>query len=137
MIHCLPDFEVIPELPLSPQIHCYQLRVVGSWQDLHEKVVIFDNDLDDRLMELYKVGPLKELTGPIEPRFAGLSRRDPKAEKRWTFSVQNGVEPAAMELTARHFGEFAETTAPGLPTLESIAGKWLRVEGSTVDEING
>jgi hypothetical protein len=134
MIWCIPRDAKVPKMPVGGRLNEYQLRVVRSWNDLHEKIIIFDHLLDDRLIEIHRVQTLQGMPEHYELRFAGRGQ-DAQDKELLTFVLLAEGLPLTMEVPEEQLRTMAESLRAPLSPFESIAGKWLRVEGSKMEEV--
>ena len=112
----------------------HQLRLVGSPNELKEKVVLADAGLDDRVVELFKLLLRRDDENQIQEGdgllFAGLDQED--GESVLIFAILRGTErlafSAPFEVYAR-FAEEAESLAESLFTTTS--GLWSIVNETT------
>ena len=112
----------------------HQLRLVGSPNELKEKVVLADAGLDDRVVEIFKVllrrddqNEIHEGDGLLS---AGLDQQD--GESVLVFAILRGAERLAISVSFEvfaHFANQAESLAECLFTAAS--GPWLVVNETT------
>lgn len=121
--------EVDPDLAST-----HQLRLVGSPNELKEKVVLADAGLDDRAVELFKLLLRRDTANQIHADdgllFAGLDQED--GESVLIFAILRGKERLAFSVpfdVYARFAEQAESLAESLYTATS--GPWFVVNEKT------
>ncbi len=119
----------------------YRLRVVRTASQLVEKITVFDADLDDRALEILKVGVLEDLIRryqeplrkmeafPLDPaqlHFIGTSPGERGSRTLFLVPLL-GLTPGALLLTAENaYSEAVRLLAERNPP--AAEGEWLRVD---------
>lgn len=123
-----PEPDPVEEFMLS-----FTLRTVASRNELVEKVLIFEEGLDDRVIEIFKIALRRQLeqdaqeTGG-ELMFSSCGESEEGArEIAFVLLKEEGESSFAVPLSVYEY--FAENIRPRLPSQEAEAGKWLRVDG--------
>lgn len=119
----------------------YRVRIVGSRNELLEKIFIFDAGLDDRMVELFKVFLTvmlsKEGKEVEELLFQGVESED--GQKTIEFVVMTTADHSGQSGFAMPWAKyeaFAAKYAHVLPEASEEAGKWLRVDASYAKALN-
>jgi len=119
----------------------YRVRMVGSRNELLEKILIFDAGLDDRMIELFKVFLMvmlsKENHEVEELLFQGVSEED--GQKAVSFVMMTKADRSGQKgfaVTWDKYEAFAAKYAHVLPEANAEAGTWLRVDSSYVKALN-
>ena len=109
----------------------YTLRRVASIDELIEKVLIWDNGFDDRVMELYKLGlheqlaAEEQLVGPVFYSSAP-DNRDVDGVLEFVVLTEDGSTP--ISVPAQTYHEFEDQTADLLASVGHDSVEWLRVD---------
>ncbi len=115
-------------LPLGPLIAEYTLRLVESRNDLVEKVLLFDEGLDDRAFEFLKlslrVGAEERTLGTL--LFSGRTR-SPEGEDGLNLVQLDGREGLPLYLPMKTYDEVVSALEKTLPPALAERGRWLRV----------
>jgi hypothetical protein len=119
-------------LPMEKLMNEYQFRVVASRNDLIEKILIIDHNMDDRIVELVKLRLWAQSAEQGKP-YTGIilfskTNRDAKGEE--TMQLRHLKESEAESLTVPFdfYHQTRESVSGRLPPAESERGKWLRVD---------
>lgn len=128
-----PDAEA--RLPYDPVIEealaLYRLRFVRTRNELIEKILLFDAELDDRVVELFKVllrAKIAESGHGPAPLF--FSQLDPMGDGRrmhFVLVAPDGLVPMSVSWQDE-YERLAAQFKPHLPSDEEQRGQWLRVD---------
>jgi len=133
--------EQVPEVPSQAGIDSafssmqatYAFRHVGSFNELMDKVLIWDAGLDDRAVEIFKVLLLQNLEesqrGDRPDLFFSEISSDSDAEAEMRFVLLSESETLDVSVPFEEvFRSFEAEMCRDLPAAESERGKWLRVD---------
>jgi len=134
MLGCQSPDELESPEPLVQTFQAdYSLRLVGSMNELIEKVLLLDADLDDRAIEMFKlavVANIEESQRGNNPQlfFSGIYAND-ESEEQIEFALVNeaGTKAVSMPLD-QAYHRFVVEFCNSLPTVVSECGQWLRVD---------
>ena len=134
MAGCQSPDELGPLEPLVQKFQAeYLLRLVGSINELIEKVLILDADLDDRAVEVFKVAlmaSIEESQRGDNPAlfFSGIYANE-ESEEQIEFALVNeaGTRAVAVPLE-QAYRRYVDEFCGDLPTVVSECGQWLRVD---------
>ena len=128
-----PDEAESPE-PLLQKFQAeYSLRLVGSMNELIEKVLLIDADLDDRAVEMFKVAlmtNIEESQRGDNPAlfFSGIYAND-ESDEQIEFALVNEASTKAVSVPfEKVYHRFVDEFCKHLPTTVSECGRWLRVD---------
>ena len=119
-------------VPVMPFMRDYQFRVVSTRNQLLEKIYIFEGGLDDRVLEIFKLllqahgdqsGEALEgelLFGPLDPGPDGVAYLG--------FEHLGSSNPGSFCVPREGCDQLLKNLAGKLPSLQTQAGKWLRVD---------
>ena len=134
MLGCANVDELETPEPLVQEFQAeYALRLVGSLNELIEKVLILDEDLDDRAVEVFKsalLANLDESQRGDHPAlfFSGIYTNDDAAEQI-EFALVNAAGTSAVSVPLQlAYRRYVDEICRQLPTVVSECGKWLRVD---------
>jgi hypothetical protein len=113
----------------------YTFRMVESYNELIEKIRIFDDNQDDRVLEALKLSILEEQKAPCGQMlfYDGIVERGgSKTAVRLVFVKKEGktVEEVSWEELQRQANALS-----GAPISEGESGKWLRVDRNYAGEL--
>jgi hypothetical protein len=124
---------------IQDHVASYQLRIAHSMNELREKVVLFEKKFDDRIMEVFKwmlrtqaAGKAGPLTGEL--RFSHLESG--VAGEMLLFAHMKDAGVFTITVPKQAFEQVEAMVGPRLPALKTHAGKWLRVNETTVANLN-
>lgn len=123
-----PDLKDVPPAALMKD---YRLRLVASRNQLVEKILIFDDDLDDRVIEFLKLilhAQASEGNHPLEGElfFAGLGTdSDGKESVEFEHVMDTGNQ--ALAVPVESYQMLAGSLSPKLSTATGL-DNWLRVD---------
>ena len=127
------DLEMFGELGgvIEESMRGYRLRTVCSRNELIEKVLLFDADIDDRAMELFKLALVETMRAdPEMPAglllFAGAD--DAPAGRVIRFVLLHEAGRRDLAVPWDEWDRVAPGLASLLPEPQAEAGKWLRVD---------
>lgn len=108
------------------------MRWVATFNELLEKILVFDCGLDDRVMECYKLFLRSKsaqsptpLDGPLY--FRGAGQTDADGDFLGFLHVQDG-KSAYFVAPRKHYFVVAEALSELLKAQVAPPGKWLRVD---------
>jgi hypothetical protein len=117
----------------------YQLRIARTMNELREKVILFEQKFDDRIMEVFKwmlrtqaAAKTSPLTGEL--RFSHSEIGEQGEVLLFAHMKETGVFTVSVPKKA--FEEVETMVGPRLPSLQTHAGKWLRVNETTVANLD-
>ncbi|MGE5373338.1 MAG: CpXC domain-containing protein [Solirubrobacterales bacterium] len=115
------------------ELGAYRLRVVRDKRAMWEKVRVFEDDLDDRLVEFFKIVALRALSGESVDRdahlyYAGIYQNDHQTEL--VFEAQSGEGKAKVVPIPLEYYEWAsQKVQDQLRTMnEQEAGSWHLID---------
>ncbi len=120
--------------PLGEKIQAeYSYRFVGSVNELIEKVLILDADLDDRAVEMFKVplmSNIDEIQRDSNPElYFSEIYADEESQEMIRFVLVNEAGTSSISVLLEDvYREFVDKFCGGLPTVVSECGQWLRVD---------
>jgi len=120
----------------------YTYRLVTSMNELAEKILIWDDELDDRTVEVFKLVVWQALDEDQRGEngqlfYGGISGED-DAEAEMEFVLVN--DSGTMSMFVPFEGEFRrleQQIVEGLPDKATEQGKWLRVDRSYAEAVLG
>ncbi|MCY2929112.1 MAG: CpXC domain-containing protein [Planctomycetota bacterium] len=123
-----PEADPVEDFMLS-----FTLRTVASRNELVEKVLIFEEGLDDRVIEIFKIALRRQLEQDAqeadgELMFSACGESE-EGEKEIAFVLLKGEGESSFAVPLSVYEYFAENIRARLPDPEEEAGKWLRVDG--------
>jgi hypothetical protein len=134
MLGCQNLDELESPVPLVQDFQAdYSLRLVGSMNELIEKVLLLDADLDDRATEMFKVAlmaNIEESQRGENPElfFAGIYAND-ESEEQIEFALVNEAGTKAVSVPLeKAYRRYVDEICRHLPTVVSECGRWLRVD---------
>ena len=128
-----PGDPTLPE-PLPAKIRAeYSYRLVDSVNELIEKVLILDADLDDRAVELFKVALMASIEesqrGNNPALFFNSTYANDNSEEQVEFVLVNAAGTRAVSVPLeKAYNGFVNEFCKELPTVVSECGQWLRVD---------
>ena len=125
--------------PIMSSMEDYQFRIVSTRNRLVEKIYLFDSGLDDRLVEFLKlVLQIKASDGahplPGEILFSAL-KRQPDGAESLEFAHMSEAGSEVFVLPRQHYQRIADSFAAKLPSLQSQAAQWLRVDRAFAESL--
>jgi len=117
----------------------YQLRIAHTMNELREKVVLFEQKLDDRLMEVFKWmlrTQAAEKTSPLTGELRFSHFEPGKEGELLLFAHMKDAGVSTVSVPRQAFEQVEAMVGPRLPALQTHAGKWLRVNETTVANLN-
>jgi len=108
----------------------YQFRIVRSENELREKILIFDNGLDDRVLEICKFLLRKKPTRD-RPKLEGdLFFKELRPWPEWGQAIvfELSSVPEELMLPRKTYNEMEACMLRKLPALEEVAKKWLHID---------
>jgi len=134
MLGCQNPDELESPEPLVQKFQAdYSLRLVYTMNELIEKVMILDSDLDERAVELFKISlmaSIEESQRGNNPAlfFSGIFASD-KSEEQIEFALVNEASTKAVSVPLEKvYHRFVDEFCKHLPTTVSECGRWLRVD---------
>lgn len=134
MVHLLhgeePDGEMAEMLPKMGPL---KLRHVDTEMQFYEKIRILDDRLDDRIIEMEKLGLVDFMRkewqrDPLDVLYQGLSKYAQGGKQMGYFVVlEEGVRNLTFPFPAKYKQSVREFT-PGLPDPATEMGIWLKVD---------
>jgi hypothetical protein len=126
------EMSVMADAAAAGMMADYRLRLVTSWNELIEKVLIFDAGLDDRVLELFKIVVRTQLQKNEQPflgpmLFAGIESRD-QGPEAIGFVLLADERELAFEVPRAQYDNVAASIHDKLPGPEVESGKWIRVD---------
>jgi hypothetical protein len=128
----LPDGQAREPEPVEDFMRTFTLRTVASRNELVEKVLIFEEGLDDRVIEIFKIALRRQLEqddqdADGELMFSACGESE-GGEKEIAFVLFKGEGEASFAVPLSVYEYFAESIRARLPSAEAEAGRWLRVD---------
>jgi hypothetical protein len=124
-----PDTSSLPVM--GPMVD-YQFRIVSTRNQLIEKILIFDAGLDDRLVEFFKLLLQVQATQGSHPLpgdlFFGAILPGHLGAERIGFQHLNDGGSESISVPRQIYQQLADSFASKLPSLQTQAAKWLRVD---------
>jgi ribosomal protein S27E len=120
----------------------YDYRLVTSMNELVEKILIWEDGLDDRTVEVFKLVVWQALeedrrTGEAQLFYGGMSgEAGPEATMEFTLVSDAGTMSMAVPLEGE-FRRLEKQIVQGLPDVATEQGKWLRVDRAYAQAILG
>jgi hypothetical protein len=119
-------------LPMEKLMNEYQFRVVTSRNDLIEKILIFEHNMDDRIVELVKLRLWAQSAEQGRP-YTGVilfskTGRDAQGEEQMQFRHLKESEAESLTVPFDFYHRTRESLSGKLPAPEDERGKWLRVD---------
>jgi hypothetical protein len=116
----------------TPSGNAYAFRLVATMNELVEKILIWEDNLDDRTVEVFKEVVWQALEedqrGGHAQLFYGGIVRQPGAEAEIELVLSNESANLSMALPLEsEFRRLEKQIARCLPSAASQCGKWLRV----------
>ena len=134
MLGCQNPDELESPEPLVQEFQAdYSLRLVGSMNELIEKVLILDEDLDDRAVEVFKVALIANIAESRRGNnpalfFSGIYATD-GSEEQIEFALVNEAGTRAVSVPlGQAYRHYVDEFCKHLPTVVSECGQWLRVD---------
>lgn len=118
-------------------IPTHRCRLVRSRNALIEKILIFDENIDDRVMEFYKMivqEALKE-RGEFNGTLFFEGRNKESKEKEMVFTCVSGKEAVSWSAPWEEFRSIADEIAAILPDESKELGQWLTVDRSYLQKL--
>jgi hypothetical protein len=124
-----PDTKGMPTDKLK---HEYRFRLVANRNDLIEKILVFDANMDDRVVEVVKLKLWATAAEKGTP-YQGVilfskTIRGSKGEETMQFRHLKESEPESLTVPFDFYHRTRESLSGRLPSSESEHGKWLRVD---------
>jgi hypothetical protein len=118
-------------------IPMHRCRLVRSRNALIEKILIFDEEVDDRVMEFYKMIVQEALQerGEFKGTLFFEGRNKESKEKEMVFTCISGKEALSWSAPWTEFLSVADDIAAMLPDENKELGKWLTVDPSYLQEL--
>lgn len=144
MVWLVPDGSDVETgaMPLHGKMPGYRLRWVRDRNELIEKVLIFDRELDDRLVEVFKALVRMRLAEE-QPGEAGQVlfldvAEDENGPRAMQFEYLTAEGPRGFSVDWETFAEMSREAGPKLPPVEAESGQWLKVDAAyAFDLLNG
>ena len=120
----------------------YDYRLVTTMNELMEKVLIWEDGLDDRTVEVFKLVVWQALdedqrTGEAILFYSGMSGEE-GAEATMEFTLASNAGTMSMDVPLEgEFRRLEEQIVRGLPDVTTERGKWLRVDRTYAQAILG
>ena len=123
------DESALSNLLIGDFLNAYRLRLVDSRNQLIEKSHVFDHDLDDRLLELFKVVVAANNKSLPEGDilFAGLGTGQSDAQEL-QFAVLSADGTKFIGTNRKAYDDFVEQLTPVANAQPLVAGKWHRID---------
>ncbi len=126
-------------VPVQRFLDEYQFRIVSTYDALVEKIFIFDRGLDDRLVEFLKL--LLQIQAsqgnhPVngEIRFTLRGPR-PQTAGSLVFEYVGQTGAQSFAVPGQAYTELARSLVEKLPKLQTLAGKWLRIDRAFAESL--
>jgi hypothetical protein len=131
-----PDMSSVPAMG---SMNDYQFRIVSTRNHLVEKILLFDSGLDDRMVEFFKLliqARASQDSHPLpgEILFSAL-QPGPDGVESLAFEHLSEAGSEAFAVPRQTYQQLAESFAAKLPSLQSQAGKWLRVDRAFAESL--
>ncbi len=112
-------------------VSSYQYRLVTSIEELIEKILIFDQGLDDRIIEMYKLRLIGQFENDPEQSsgkiyFLNIGKSDTGEVMELFYKHENDIWP--FHLALKNYQEFVDVFSKKIPALQTELDKWLRVD---------
>lgn len=125
--------------PVEDFMRGFTLRTVASRNELVEKVLIFEDGLDDRIIEIFKIALRRQLEqdgqgGDGELMFSACGESE-EGEKEIAFVLLEGEGESSFAVPLSVYEYFAEHIRSRLPAPEAEAGQWLRVNAGYAESV--
>lgn len=120
----------------------YDYRLVITMNELVEKVLIWEDCLDDRTVEVFKLVVWQALdedqrTGEARLFYGGMFGEE-RAEATMEFTLVSDAGTMSMDVPFEgEFRRLEEQIVRGLPDVTTERGKWLRVDRTYAQAILG
>lgn len=119
-------------VPFVKRMAGYRFRRVTTRKQLVDKMLIFDCDLDDRVVECFKLFIQHRLITQKKPVprdlfFLDVTESD-AGEEIIVFEFEPDAEEQGFEFPLEVFHELEELVEPHLPASKSERGQWLQVD---------
>ena len=124
-----PDMQGSPIEKLAPD---YRFRIVPSRNDLIEKILVFEHNMDDRIVELVKLRLWAQAAEQGKP-YPGLllfskNLKDAKGDEIMHFRHVRESEMESLSVPFTFYNQTRESVADALAEPDSERGRWLRIE---------
>ena len=130
MVYCgaegtVPDLSA---LPFGKLLKNYRLRVVPTRMALVEKIQLFDADIDDLAMELFKISMRAQMNeGAAEEMYFNSSGKSNTGQPALHFVLLAGQAWETITVARESYDEFATGVALLLGQEPAPPGEWLRI----------
>jgi len=119
-------------MPTDKLKHEYRFRVVSTRNDLIEKILVLDHNMDDRVVEVVKLRLWAQSVEQGKP-YQGLilfskTSRDEKGEETMQFRHLKESEAESLTVPFDFYHRTRESLSGKLPAAEVEGKKWLRVD---------
>ena len=112
-------------------INDYNCRIVRNRNQLVEKILIFDDDLDDRILEILKAFMLHSSEGLADDARGSMyyegSPLGRSGRRQIRLVSVGGTRSAAVNLKPDAYDDIHSKFAPLLPRREDTLGQWLEI----------
>lgn len=107
----------------------YQFRVVESWNELIEKIKLLDANLDDKVIELFKMVILGQLEASVDsPLYFDEFMSAPDGSPVLSFVLVEDGNLRSFSVPSESFDNFEEQVAESLNKLNAKNEKWETVD---------
>ena len=135
----LPEGQAPEPVPVEDFMRGFALRTVASRNELVEKVLIFEDGLDDRIIEIFKIALRRQLEQDAqategELMFSACGESE-DGQKEIAFVLLNGEGEASFAVPLSVYEYFAENIRDRLPDPDAEAGRWLRVDAGYAESL--
>ena len=115
------------------------LRTVASRNELVEKVLIFEDGLDDRIIEIFKIALRRQLEQDAQETEGELMfsacGESAEGEKEIAFVLLKGEGESSFAVPLSVYDYFADNIRDRLPAPEAEAGRWIRVDAGYAESL--
>jgi predicted RNA-binding Zn-ribbon protein involved in translation (DUF1610 family) len=138
MLGCQSPDELEAPEPLVQEFQAqYSLRLVRSMNELIEKVLVLDADLDDRAVEIFKSALMTKIEesqrGDDPQLFFSRIYMDERSREQIEFALVNEAGTSCVSVPLEQsYQRFVDDACRHLPTVISECGQWLRVDRTYV-----
>jgi len=120
------------DMPTEKLEHEYRFRLVATRNDLIEKILVFEHNMDDRVVELVKLRLWAQSAEQGTPYQGTIlfskTSRDAQGEEKMQFRHLKESDPESLSVPFDFYHRTRESLSGRLPPPESEQGKWLRVD---------
>jgi hypothetical protein len=148
MIWLLPDDNdddlrgsppVPPGMPEGDALAGYKFRSVGSVNELLEKILVFDFDLDDLALEMVKIVIATQLEGAGHPKDAKIhfarAERDEAGAEQLVFAIMTPTGARAAMVPQGDMYANMTAAADELASRHPPPGKWPRIDAEYLNRL--